>query len=116
LSAIRRERPEPLTPAVFHVLLALSEGARHGYAILQEVEAVSGRPVGPGTIYGTLQRMEESGLVRETPAPSGAADGRRRYYELTAPGVAALRAEARRLVQMAELVQVKRLAGQAGTS
>jgi DNA-binding PadR family transcriptional regulator len=110
-----RESPEPLTPAVFHVLLALSEGARHGYAILQEVEAASGRPVGPGTIYGTLQRLEEAGLVEEAESPAAGA-GRRRYYAMTRAGRAALRAESARLLRMAELVRAKRLASEAGLS
>ena len=59
----------PLTPAVFHVLLALADGPLHGYAIMQAVEASAGRELrmGPGTIYGSIQRMEEAGLVRELP-------------------------------------------------
>ncbi len=61
--------PVPLTPAVFHILLALADGALHGYAIMQAVEtSAGGEPrMGPGTIYGSLQRMEETGLVRELP-------------------------------------------------
>ena len=57
----------PLTPAVFHILLALADGPLHGYAIMQAVESSAGpgAPMGPGTIYGSIQRMEDSGLVKE---------------------------------------------------
>lgn len=114
MSRASKPEPEPLTPAVFHILLALAENARHGYAILQEVERTSGRPAGPGTIYGTLQRLEEAGLVAEAEPPRDQADPRRRYYSATAAGRAALRAEAARLVRMARLVRSRRLAGEAG--
>ena len=107
---------EPLTPAVFHVLLALADGFRHGYAILQAVEATSGRSMGPGTVYGTLQRLEEAGLVTETRAPAKSSDARRRYYALTPHGRDALRVEAERLVRMAGLVRDRRLAEEAGGS
>ena len=58
----------PLTPAVFHILLALSSGERHGYGIMKQVEADSQGKVtmGPGTLYGSLKRMLDSGLVRES--------------------------------------------------
>src|ERR671913_433157 len=60
--------PGPLTPAVFHILLALTEGPLHGYAIMQSVDASSGAAMGPGTIYGTLERLETCGYVKELPA------------------------------------------------
>jgi DNA-binding PadR family transcriptional regulator len=110
-----REPETPLTPAVFHVLLALADGARHGYAILQSVEASSGQAMGPGTVYGTLQRLEEAGLVQEAAARDDGGERRRRYYAMTAAGRKALRAEARRLIRMAELVRAKRLVREAGS-
>lgn len=100
------EAHRPLTPAVFHVLLALAEGPRHGYAIMRTVRenVEGGRSIGPGTIYGTLQRIEEAGLVRELPV-----EGRRRSFELVPAGRAALEAEARRLARLAELVRDRRV-------
>ena len=100
---------QPLTPAVFHVLLALADGAAHGYAVMQAVEATAGFTMGPGTVYGTLQRLEESGLVEEASPPRDA-DERRRYWRLTVAGRAALRLESARLTALADLVRAKRLA------
>jgi DNA-binding PadR family transcriptional regulator len=99
--------PQPLTPAVFHILLALSDGPLHGYAIMQAVEASAGSAVGmgPGTIYGSLQRMEAAGLVKEV---SGA-DDRRRMFALQPAGRRALMSEAERLSRLAALVRAKRL-------
>ena len=98
----------PLTAAVFHILLALAEGPLHGYAIMQAVEASTSADMrmGPGTIYGSLQRMEEAGLVREL-ATRG--DGRRRVFGLQPAGRRALEAEGRRLTRLAALVRTKRL-------
>src|SRR5687767_8376194 len=78
----------PLTPAVVHVLLALAGGERHGYAILKDVQRQSASQLrfGPGTIYGTLQRLMEAGWVEEIAAPAAATDARRRYYRLTRDG------------------------------
>src|SRR5262245_50606444 len=101
----------PLTPAVFHILLALADGPRHGYAIMQAVEESSGTPMGPGTIYGSLQRMEESGLVKEI---ATAADDRRRLFALKPAGRTALQAEAERLARLARLVRAKRLVPREG--
>jgi len=87
----------PLTPAVLHILLALSTGERHGYGIMKQVEADSKGTVkmGPGTLYGSLGRMMEAGLVRETDkrVDPEMGDERRIYYELTSAGRAALEAE-----------------------
>jgi len=90
----------PLTPAVFHVLLALAGEERHGYAIMQFVaEATGGRlTMGPGTLYGTLKRLLESGWIEEhdeRPDPE-LDDERRRYYRLTGLGQQVASAEARR--------------------
>lgn len=99
----------PLTPVVFHTLLALANGASHGYAVAQEVERVTeGRVrMGPGTLYGSLQRMQSDGLIEEAenPGEGGAHAERRRYYRLTAFGREALRAEGERLGRAAKMVQ-----------
>jgi DNA-binding PadR family transcriptional regulator len=105
----------PLTPAVFHVLLALADGERHGYAIMQEVaESTGGRiKMGPGTLYGTIKRLLEARMIEESderPDPE-LDDERRRYYRLTALGQRAVRAEALRYAQMAEVARRKRLIG-----
>jgi len=91
----------PLPPATFHILLALAEGERHGYAIMQEVAARTAGEVrlSAGTLYRSLQRMLEQGLIAETrerPVPE-LDDERRRYYRLTATGRGVLTAEAARL-------------------
>jgi DNA-binding PadR family transcriptional regulator len=96
----------PLTPAVFHILLALSDGPLHGYAIMQDVEASAGSAMGPGTIYGTLERLESLGWVKESP-PSR--DDRRRVFALQPAGRTALQEEARRLSRLAAMVRAKRL-------
>jgi DNA-binding PadR family transcriptional regulator len=101
-------KPAPLTPAVFHILLALADGPLHGYGIMQAVETTAGGdpPMGPGTIYGSLQRMEEAGLVREAAARG---DDRRRVFMLLPAGRRALAQEAERLSRLAALVRGRRL-------
>lgn len=91
--------PVPLTPAVFHILLALFGKERHGYDIMQQVRAESGDTVkmGPGTLYGSLDRMIEAGLVTR----GNTEDPRRIYYRLTALGQTTLRAETTRLSRVA---------------
>jgi DNA-binding PadR family transcriptional regulator len=91
---------------VFHILLALADGPLHGYAIMQAVEASAGEEMGPGTIYGSLQRMEAAGLVKELAARG---DDRRRLFTLQPPGRRALVAESRRLARLAALVRARRL-------
>lgn len=86
----------PLTPAVFAILLALAEGDKHGYAIMKEAASPAGGQVklGPGTLYGTLDRMLRDGLAEET----GFTDNeRRRYYRITQSGGEVLAAETARL-------------------
>jgi len=102
----------PLPPATLHILMALAEEDRHGYAILQDVAArTRGRMrLGAGTLYRSIQRMLEQGLIVETrdrPAPE-LDDERRRYYRITPFGAAVARAEARRL---ADLVKLARASG-----
>ena len=90
----------PLTPAVLHILLALSTGERHGYGVMKQVEADSQGKVkmGPGTLYGSMGRMMEAGLIRESDkrVDPEMDNERRIYYELTGAGQAALEAELRR--------------------
>ena len=100
----------PLTPVVFHILLAMADGAKHGYAIMGHVEDASGLAMGPGTIYGSIQRMEEGGLVQEAAEPI---EGRRKLYEMTPDGRAALRAEAGRISRLADLARARDLVPEA---
>ena len=93
----------PLPPPVFHILIALSEGERHGYAIMRDVaERTGGRMrMSPGTLYGSIKRMLEQGLVEEVWPRQGAADDeRRRYYRLTRFGRRTAEAEATRLTDV----------------
>ena len=98
--------PAPLTPAVFHILLALADGPLHGYAIMQAVEASAGVAMGPGTIYGTLERLEASSFVKEL---AGRREDRRRVFALLPAGRTALQEEAGRLSRLAALVRARRL-------
>src|SRR5215470_12661463 len=92
----------PLPPVTFHILAALADGDRHGYAIIQEVAARTGGElrIQAGTLYRSIQRMLEQGLVVET-----GDDERRRYYRLTPFGHKVAQAEARRLEQMVRLAR-----------
>jgi DNA-binding PadR family transcriptional regulator len=99
----------PLPAATFHILIALGEGDRHGYGIIQDVAAHTGGELklSAGTLYRSIQRMLEQGLIVETderPAPDQD-DERRRYYRNTAFGAAVARAEARRLSQLVRLAR-----------
>lgn len=101
----------PLTPAVFHILLALADSERHGYGIMQEIAARTGGGVrmGPGTLYGSIKRMLADGLIEasdERPDPA-LDDERRRYYRLTGFGRRVLIAEAQRLEQMVHIAHSK---------
>src|SRR3954471_7305960 len=91
----------PLTPAIAHILLAVADEDRHGYAVMQEVERMTDGAVrmGPGTLYGTIKRMLAGGLLEETDArpDPGEDDERRRYYRATALGRAVLEAETARM-------------------
>ena len=99
----------PLSQTAFHVLVVLANGPRHGYGVAQEVEELTeGRLImGPGTLYGSLQRMLGSGLIEEAknPGEGGLHAERRRYYRMTPVGSAALRAESTRLMRTAVVAQ-----------
>ena len=108
----------PLTPAVVHVLMALAGGARHGYAIAKDVLRITDNRMrlGPGTLYGTLQRLMECGWVEETSSPVRGPDERRRYYKLTRSGREALTAEARRLETLVQAARAQRILPRASRS
>jgi DNA-binding PadR family transcriptional regulator len=105
----RKPAPEPrkaLSLPVIHILLALAEGARHGYAIKQDVAERTGGAIrlGPGTLYEAIQRLLDGGLIEET-SPPDAENGQqaqRRYYALTAAGWAVLRDEIHQLGTIVE--------------
>jgi len=103
----------PLSPAVFHILLALTDEERHGYGIMQEIERRThgGVQLGPGTLYGAIKRLLANGLIDEVderPDPE-LNDERRRYYRLTDFGVGVLSAEAARLDEMVRQARAKQL-------
>ncbi len=111
-----RENPGdflPLTPAVLHILLALADEERHGYAIMLEIERRTNgsfRP-GSGTLYGTIKRLLARGMIRESgerPDPE-MDDERRRYYALTSFGRRVLEAEIGRLQQVVSVAKIKNL-------
>lgn len=102
----------PLTPAVLHILLALSTGERHGYGMMKQIESDSRGKVkmGPGTLYGSIGRMIKAGLIRESDKKKDPAmdDERRVYYAITGLGQKALAAE---LQRYREVVSVARQNG-----
>jgi DNA-binding PadR family transcriptional regulator len=103
----------PLPPATFHILLALADQDRHGYAILQDIEARTGGELrlGAGTLYRSIARMVEQGLIAEVSRrpPAHADDERRRYYRITAFGRGVARAEMARLAQLVRLARARGL-------
>jgi DNA-binding PadR family transcriptional regulator len=105
----KRNTPAPLTPAVFHILLALYGKERHGYDIMRQVQEDSeGKAtMGPGTLYGSLDRMMEAGLVERS--PNKAQDPRRIYYRLTAEGKKVLQAEVARISLAAKVAASRNL-------
>ena len=111
-----KEKPEtwlPLTPAMFHILLALADKERHGYDIMREVDERSEGKMrlGPGTLYGSIKRMLSDGLIDESgerPDPE-MDDERRRYYRLTDLGHRVAVAEAERLEKLVKSARTKKL-------
>lgn len=104
---------QPLTPAVFHILLALADGEKHGYGIMKDVEIQTDGhlKMGPGTLYGSIKRMLAAGLIRETDERPDPAldDERRRYYRLTTRGQSMAAAESRRLEKAVTAARLKRV-------
>lgn len=105
----------PLSAVVLHILLALADGERHGYAIAQQIDATTRGEIrtGPGTLYGSIQRMLAAALIEEAPARRRAADDdeRRRYYRMTAFGKRVLELELERLAELVAAARAKRLLG-----
>jgi DNA-binding PadR family transcriptional regulator len=104
---------QPLTPAVYHILLALADGEKYGYAIMQDVETQTEGQIkmGPGTLYGSIKRMLAGGLIEEAderPDPE-LDDERRRYYRLTGLGKTAVVAESERLARVVKVAYQKRV-------
>jgi DNA-binding PadR family transcriptional regulator len=101
----------PLAPAVFHILVAVADRERHGYAIMQDVSARTdgALKLSPGTLYGNIKRLLEDGLIQELEARPDPEhdDTRRRYYRITALG---------RRVAIAESARLAKLLGQARAS
>ena len=96
----------PLPPAPLHIVLALNRGERHGYALMGDVEELSGGIIkmGPGTLYGSIKKLLAQGLIEESPArPDPTLDNqRRRYYRLTGLGQRVCEAELERLATLLE--------------
>src|SRR5262245_60582038 len=104
----------PLPPATFHILMAVADEDRHGYAIIQDIASRTdgALQMSAGTLYRSIQRMQEQGLIVETrdrPAPEED-DERRRYYRITPFGLAVAKAEAARLAQMVKLARARGIA------
>lgn len=104
----------PLPPSTFHILVAVADDDRHGYAIIQDIATRTGGELklSAGTLYRSIQRMLEQGLIVETherPAPE-LDDERRRYYRITPFGTAVAKAEARRLAQLVKMARARGLA------
>jgi DNA-binding PadR family transcriptional regulator len=104
---------QPLTPAVFHILMSLADGEKHGYVIMKDVETQTGGRIkmGPGTLYGSIKRMLAANLIEETaerPDPE-MDDERRRYYRLTGLGRKVAAAESERLAQAVAVAKQKHL-------
>jgi len=105
----------PLIPAVFNILLALADSEKHGYGIMQEVEANTKGQVlmGPGTLYGSIKRMLQAGLIEESDerADPEMDDQRRKYYKLTNLGRRVLSMEAERLASQVMIARAKNVLG-----
>ena len=104
----------PLPPATFHILISVADVERHGYAIIQDIAARTGGEIqmSAGTLYRSIQRMQEQGLIvesRKRPDPEED-DERRRYYQITSFGAAVARAEAGRLAQLIKLARARGIA------
>ena len=115
-SAAPREEPDldvAVTPAIFQILLALVPGKAHGYGIMQDVARLSDGEtrLGPGTLYRSIQRMLVDGLIHELAIAlhDETDDDRRRYYRLTAKGLAVAKREAQRLTRLADIARKRGL-------
>ena len=113
---LRSVQSASVTPAEFHILLALSDADRHGYAVMQQVAADSDGAVqlGPGTLYTAIKRLLDYGFIREVESRVDPAvdDARRRYYRMTSAGRAAAVSEAERLASLVKLARGRQLLSQ----
>lgn len=104
---------QPLTPAVFYILMALADGEKHGYSIMKDVETqTDGKlKMGPGTLYGSIKRMLAAGFIEEADERPDPAldDERRRYYRLSSMGQKVLNAESQRLEQAVKIARQKQV-------
>jgi len=103
----------PVTPAMFHILLTLIDGERHGYSIMHEIERRpgAGPRIGPGTLYRSIKHLLEAGMIVESEVRPDPAfdDQRRRYYQITDLGRRVAEMEARRLEQLVGIAKLKHL-------
>lgn len=101
----------PLTPAVFHILLALARREQHGYEIMKEVRRDSDDRIrmGNGTLYGSLKRMLTDGLIEDAGERPESGDERRKYYRITPRGEVVLAAEIRRYVATVDVIRSRDL-------
>jgi DNA-binding PadR family transcriptional regulator len=110
----------PLTAVVLHILLALADGERHGYAIAHEIEETTDGQIrmGPGTLYGSIQRMLTASLIEEASTRRRPADDdeRRRYYRMTAFGRRVLELELERLSHVVRMARQKQLVRDPGVA
>ena len=110
---VEDEATAVLTPAVFHILLALSDGNSHGYGIMQDVESFTRGELrlGPGTLYRSIQRMLVDGLIEELEIAlhDESDDDRRRHYRLTTKGLEIAQREARRLADLVDVARRRNL-------
>ena len=106
-----RDHSQPISPAIFHILLSLAEGERHGYAIKREVfERTGGKlKLGPGVLYGSINKLLELGWIVESGERPDAHldDERRRYYRLTPQGRKAALAESARMRELVDLAAAR---------
>jgi len=100
-----------MTPAALHILMALAEGERHGYAVKQEIEERTGGELvlGPGTLYEAIHRMLRDGWVEEATVLGQGPDGRRKYYRITLSGRREMEAELQRLERLVQDARSRRL-------
>ena len=105
------KQPQPLPPAVFHLLLALRDGEQHGYALMQRVEELTDGAVrmGPGTLYGAIKRMLADGLITDAGERVDSHQACRKYYKLTELGQKALNAEMQRYLDTVYLIKQRNL-------
>ena len=108
----------PLSPLTMAILLALAKGDQHGYALMQDIEAQTGGTItaGTGSLYAALQRLQDDGLIVDSPdRPAAGEDQRRKYFRITDAGRAAARTEAARMVRVLETARDNRLIPKLGS-